>query len=142
MIPMTLRPILAGLAVALFTLAAAPQFALDAQAGTRPGEIETKPADREKGAWASNATFVIIGSFETEARAKKLAAERKTWNCKILAAQVKGTQRYRVAIGPFPKEVVKSALTQAEQKGHKDAWLLPAGSAGKLVDAKTDGSAS
>ena len=139
---MTIRPFLIGLAVALFALVGAPQFADDAQAGTKPSDIKTVPADRDKGAWASDATFVVIGSFQSETRAKKLAAERDKWDCKILAAQVKGRTQYRVAIGPFPKEVVGSALTQAEQKGHKDAWLLPVGSAGKQANAKKDGSAS
>lgn len=144
---MTIRSILAGLAVALFAFAGLPLGAGDVQAGTkaasvRPGDIETVPADRDKGAWANNAAFVVIGSFRSEDRANKLAAAREGWGCKILAAEVKGRKQYRVAIGPFPREVVKSALTQVAEKGHEDAWLLPAGAAGARASAEKDGSPS
>ena len=145
--PMTIRSILAGLAVALFAFAGLPFSADGVQAGTkagsaRPGDIKTVPADRDKGAWANNAAFVVIGSFRSEDRAKELVAAREDWGCKILSAEVKGKKQYRVAIGPFPKEVVKSALTQVEEKGHKDAWLLPAGAAGARASAEKDGSPS
>ena len=83
-----------------------------------------------QGKWADDAAFVVIGSFQTERRAKQLAEQRAAWNCKILQAEVKGRTQYRVALGPFPKEVVQSAVSRASASGINDVWLLPAKTVG------------
>ena len=103
-------------------------------------QVRSTDSGEAKGKWASDAAFVVIGSFQTETRAQRLIAERSDWGCKILKAEVEGRTQYRVVFGPFPKEVVKSAVSRATKAGISDAWLLPTDSSG--VQAKADSSAT
>ena len=73
---------------------------------------------------ASSGLYLVIGSFRSFARAKKLNAKYYHLRPRILLAEVRGTEYFRVAIGPVNQSERLSLINALDSLGIKDSWSI------------------
>lgn len=68
--------------------------------------------------------FLVVASFKERVRAEVAMTRASGLDAHIIPANVAGQTRYRVAVGPFPREELGAMREGLKGQGFKDAWAV------------------
>ncbi|MGY8992824.1 MAG: SPOR domain-containing protein, partial [Rhodospirillales bacterium] len=88
----------AGVAEAANQVITIQTSALQDVAAPLPVSLKSKPGEK------AGDLYFIIGSFNTDSRAKRFVSQYPSLSPKVVRAEAKGRRVYRVAVGPFARD--------------------------------------
>lgn len=109
----------AGVAEAAKQVITIQTSALQDVAAPLPVSLKPKPGEK------AGDLYFIIGSFNTDSRAKRFVSQYPSLSPKVVRAQAKGRRVYRVAVGPFARDDADLQRKRLAAAGITSAWAIP-----------------
>jgi len=109
----------AGVAEAANQVITIQTSALQDVAAPLPVSLKPKPGEK------AGDLYFIIGSFNTDSRAKRFVSQYPSLSPKVVRAEAKGRRVYRVAVGPFARDDVDLQRKRLAAAGITSAWAIP-----------------
>jgi hypothetical protein len=109
----------AGVAEAANQVITIQTSALQDVAAPLPVSLKPKPGEK------AGDLYFIIGSFNTDSRAKRFISQYPSLSPKVVRAEAKGRRVYRVAVGPFARDDADLQRKRLAAAGITSAWAIP-----------------
>jgi hypothetical protein len=109
----------AGVAEAANQVITIQTSALQDVAAPLPVSLKPKPGEK------AGDLYFIIGSFNTDSRAKRFVSQYPSLSPKVVRAEAKGRRVYRVAVGPFARDDADLQRKRLAAAGITSAWAIP-----------------